>query len=107
MDKYEKLTEDLRAAWGAAKLERASLDDGGTCNFDSPAIALSGYSASKLQEAILQAGFRSYKWRIFGKTFYVVSTGCGQGNRRTAVAEAVYRFLQAKGYDVTMYYQMD
>ena len=33
--------------------------------------------------------------------------GIGQANRRTAGAEAACAFLQSKGYNCGMYYQMD
>lgn len=107
MTKYEKLTADLIAAKERAA-QFINEDDGGTCNFDSAAIALPRWNVKKTQEAFEKAGLRASKWKCFGSYYYLIG-GCysGQGNRRTTMAEAVYKYLKEIGYQATMYYQMD
>lgn len=107
MTKYEKLTEDLIAAKNHAE-QFADTEDGGTCNFDSAALSLPRWNKAKTEEAFKKAGLRTSKWTLWGSTRYLV-LGCysGQANRRTTMAEAVYKYLKNLGYDATMYYQMD
>ena len=106
MTKYEALTEALKKAVEAAG-KYADTEDGGTCNFDAPAIAYKGMRKSLVIEAIKKAGLRSYDWKC-GQNYLVICGGChGQGNRRTSMAEAMTESLRASGYECTTYYQMD
>lgn len=104
-------SENLKKALIRAKeraLLYAGIDDGGTCNFDSPMIRLFRWRQSEIEEAFNGAGLRYYDTTIFGTKYYVVCGGTyGQGNRRTAMAEEMCRIIQAAGFDATMYYQMD
>ncbi len=61
MDKYKKLTEDLRIAAFNATVRAAHEDDGGTCNFDSLAISLPRWKEELVLSAAEQAGVRAHK----------------------------------------------
>ena len=109
MDKYEALSEALKRATAAA-LEAVARDpeDGGTCNFDAPAIALPRWNEAKVKAAAEAAGTGCYSWKLFGEKLFVFPIRAGgQGNSRTRAAEAAERSLKADGYNATMYYQMD
>lgn len=105
-EKYMKLTKDLEESYAMALERFLDTEDGGTCNFDSPTILLKGYRSDALKRAVEAAGLRCWKWKC-GGTEFVISTGCGQGNRRTRVAEFVYRRMRGLGYNMGMYYAMD
>lgn len=104
-------SEQLKEALIRAKAEAlnyADVDDGGTCNFDAPTISLPYWRKQEIDEAVSGAGLRYFVHHTFGVKSYVICGGThGQANRRTVMAEAMYRSLKAAGYDVSMYYQMD
>lgn len=105
MTKYEKFTEDLKEAVEEAK-KFSNIEDGGTCNFDSATISLVGWQEKKLEAAIEAAGCFSSKWNECNELIICGGTS-GQGNRRTTMAETIYNYLKACGYNTGMYYQMD
>lgn len=107
MDKYGQLTADLLAAVkGSEQMEQT--EDGGTCNFDSPALVLPRWNLEKTEAAIRNAGLRSFIWDCFGKRKFVLSVPTsGQGNRRSRRAEAMQDSLKSAGYDASVYCQMD
>jgi hypothetical protein len=94
----------LKAEQDAQKY--ANTEDGGTCNFDAPAIKI---KATEKQLACMD--WRVMKWGKRcedGRTWFVVWLNLsGQGNRRTRMAEAAAESLKASGYETTVYYQMD
>jgi len=98
-----KLTEDLKAAREAGHKAAAATDDGGTCNFDSP--MLYGIRLTKkAEEAIQAAGCHVFK----GRGGLVISLGVGgQANKRTRAAEAAEALLKERGYETSIWYQMD
>lgn len=103
----EKLTNALkRAAIAAAPL--LDREDGGTCNFDAPTLNCQacGLNMTMAKEAVKAAGLMGREW---GRTGALIINGfmSGQGNRRTAMAEAFSKSLNAQGYSSGMYYQMD
>lgn len=107
-ESWKPLIEDLKAA----KLigNAADGEDGGTCNFDSPALLPpEGLTFVQAQACAAAAGIRSHKWTIAKEKLLVLSgcAGFGQGNRRTRGAEAACKYLESKGYTCGMYYQMD
>ena len=54
------------------------------------------------------AGVGCSVWTSFTKCCFIFSIpGVGQGFRRTKAAEAMHDFLEERGYDAGMYYQMD
>lgn len=117
----EKLTRALRRATFAALL-RANEDDGGTCNFDSPALdfAACGIKEKDAAQLIESLGLNSFVWKPFKNhrnddgtmiraPKYLVICGFqrGQGNCRTRMAEAFCASMNADGCETMMYYQMD
>lgn len=116
-----------RLAWALKRAAIASVshlidDDGGTCNFDSPAFDFSacGMRKAEAERVINDIGLRCFDWKPFknhrgddGKIIkaptYLVISGfqSGQGYRHTHMAEAFCRSMNADGFETQMYYQMD
>jgi hypothetical protein len=108
-NKYAELIKALEKAKQAAQAH-INTEDGGTCNFDSPAIDYREMhmSKAKTKEAIVAAGLRSFEWNSWGGIRLVIcGIGAGQANRRSRMVEAAYESLKADGIAATMYYQMD
>lgn len=83
---YKALTEALIKAKEAARAAGVGVYDGGTCNFDNPAMVFDRKERAEAEKAIEAAG---------------------QGDQRTTMAEAFKDSMQAQGYKCGMYYQMD
>lgn len=108
-DKYTELTNALIKAKEEAQ-KYINTEDGGTCNFDSPAIDYREMHMSKARaiEAIKAAGLRCFDWKCFRSPYLVIcGIGAGQGSRNTRMAEAAYESLKNSGISATMYYQVD
>lgn len=111
MNKYEELRKALESAKLQAEAARQE-DDGGTCNFDSPTLDYRAMHMLKAKaiETIKSAGLSCFDWTgYYGKCYGLVICGmtAGQGNCRSAMAEAFHRSLIADGINSGMYYQMD
>lgn len=105
--KYAKLRDDLRTALAATEpLEQT--EDGGTCNFDSPALFLPRWNGKLIEQAAKEAGCGAWKWTLWGSSRWVISfRSTGQANRRSRRAEALVKELTRMGYDCTEYCQAD
>lgn len=111
----EELSQAIRKA-SIAALGFLEVPDDGTSNFDTLQIILSsvrteasaGWTSSEIELAFSETGCRCYIQRS-GKSLIVDVIGCtsGQGNRRTAMAEAARDSLRESGFDAYVYYQMD
>lgn len=83
----------------------AGVDDGGTCNFDSCYLSVPSMRETTAQKigsvSLMDSGWCGRRLQLHGTE--------GQGNRRTTMAEAQRKFLQANypQLKVGMYYQMD
>jgi len=107
-----KKVNDLMASLEKANekaLKLSNHEDGGACNFDSCVIRLDGFTKREVFDLSVLSGYigggMSGK---FWKGFYWVDTAkYGQGNRRSAMAQAACESLKADGYSVCMYCQMD
>ena len=105
-----KLHSDILEALTIAKGIAAKSDDGGTCNFDAPALRFDRMPRAKQREEIEAAcqplnGFWTKRYRT---SLFVFGPGCGgQGNSRTRAAEAMVLHLEGKGYEMTTWYQAD
>lgn len=105
----------LLTIWlGKAKRVALSVkgDDGGTCNFDAPALSIpNGMNCQQVKACCTSAGVSCFEWKPFKNSpKMIVLCGCsgpGQASLRTAGAEAACAFLRQRGYDCGMYYQMD
>lgn len=113
MTKTEMKIAALTAALIKAKeagTKYTDIDDGGTCNFDSPKIYLPRWRQKDVEKACENAGLRCFVYTLWGSKAYVICGGplsSGQGDRRSKIAEVMYESLKADGYDAGMYYQMD
>ena len=109
MSKYEALTEALKRATSAARASvEANPEDGGTCNFDAPALVLPRWNEELTKAAARAAGVGCFTWKLYREKLFVFPLRIGgQGNSRTRAAEAAAESLKADGYNATMYYQMD
>lgn len=105
--KYKKLAEDLRNALAYGRANQGT-DDGGSSNFDAPAVSLPGWDKALVEAAAKTAGTMCFEWQLGRSTSYLFSIpGVGQGYTRTKAAEAMSGYMAAQGYDAGMYYQMD
>lgn len=106
--KYAKLRDDLRASYEATAWAEET-EDGGTSNFDSPVLKLPRWTEKLVEQASKEAGMGAFKWMcgktVLGWVFSFQSTG--QADRRSRRAEAIADELKRRGYEVSMYYQMD
>lgn len=122
VDAPEKLRRALMRAWHKALAAIGDGDDGGTCNFDSPAVDFRacGLTEQAAIRVIEQAGLRCYDWKPFRgyrdadgrlvrapKFLVICGFQHGQANLRTTMAEAFCHSMNADGCECRMYYQMD
>lgn len=106
MNKYEKLTEDLKEAYTEA-LRTKTNDDGGTANLDKTFLTLKNWKENRVLDAIKKAGLycrRKTQWLGAG---YMIDTGGGQGNNNTRVRDKFLNILESKGYDVVPFDKID
>ena len=103
--KEERLERSLYRATIAC-ISHILDEDGGTCNFDSPALDYKAYGISKesAKEVFKRCGLSSFDW---GEKLVIGSYTSGQGNRRTKMAESFALQLAADGIPSDVYYQMD
>ena len=80
----------------------AQPDDGGTANLDH--VYLYGLKRMKA-ETLKAAGIDCTKWAP--GEFHLRTPFAGQGNRRYAGVQAMYKSLIADGVQCSVYYQMD
>lgn len=98
-----KLINDITNANNAASMYD-EVEDGGSCNFDSPIIniKLTRKERESLKDFLMPVGLKGYKdW------YFVMIVIWGQGNRRTAMAEAAAKYMKDAGYNASVYYEMD
>jgi len=109
-----KLVEAFRRA-SAAAIAADAPDDGGTCNFDTPAFRIKGAQEGQLKSAAREAGVEIHRisergyWAGF---YWVWVPMSGQGNRRSRSMSAAQKVLdeyvgQIPGFEARGYYQMD
>lgn len=100
--KYARLRDDLRAAWEKTP---NSTEDGGACNMDCPVLHLPRWTRSKVEQAGKEAGIPVHFWR--SGCYHIGVASAGQGDARTAKAEAMSAYLKAAGYDTNVWYCID
>lgn len=93
---HAKLVDAFIAARNAALAADPGQDnDGGTCNFDTPAIRIDRLPEPKLIAAASEAGLTVCGFGWFGKRWYWLNVPLnGQGDRRTTMSDAAYRTLR-------------
>lgn len=98
-EKYAKLRDDLKAALAVGKAAEIG-EDGGTCNFDSPAIPLPRWSEKLVKRAAEEAGSGAFKWHPYHLTYFVFHPDTNkQGNDRSRNARAMTDYLKTHGYE--------
>jgi hypothetical protein len=106
MDKI-KLLKDLKIAKTIA-LEFINSEDGGTCNFDCPAIFWETKEEKKIiEEALTETSLYFQKWDGIKNCYLIYGFLSGQGNKRTRMAELFSQSLKISGYKTAIHYQMD
>lgn len=106
MDKYEKLTQDLKEAYSEA-LKAKTNNDGGTANLDCTFLKLKGWRERKVLESIKKAGLYCRRKTEWIGTGYMINTGGGQGDNNTRVRNKFAEILESKGYKVIHFDKMD
>lgn len=84
------------AAEAALAADPGADQDGGTCNFDSPAFRIEGKQQRTIEKFAAEAGLKvcDFQW-LGGKRWYWLLVPLrGQGNRRTRMAEAAAKVLR-------------
>jgi hypothetical protein len=97
------LTIDILNANNAAFMY-SEVEDGGSCNFDTPMVELklTKKERAAVADFLTPIGMRGYK-----NCYFVEVPLYGQGNRRTRMAEAAAEALRKEGYKASVYYQLD
>lgn len=113
-----KTVDQLALALKAAKdfalaADLKNSEDGGTCNFDSPAFRVERARESTIEAAAKKAGVDVSSFQWYGKRWYWITGICeGQANRRSRMATAAANALksfegQIKGFHASCYYAID
>ena len=101
----------VAALKAAADAGRAALtgEDGGACNFDSPALSLPHMTEKQVSACAKAAGTTVFVWRLYSQRLWVfnVPVAGPQGNDRTRQAEAMTASLATAGYNAITYSQLD
>lgn len=106
--KTKEQIEALRVALLIARNEAeklADIEDGGTCNFDTPYLFLVNWTEEEIIDAFKLTGLRPYI-RSTGQVL-VFDACAGQGYRRTEMARAFRDSMRESGYNAYVEYRMD
>lgn len=102
----EQFRIDLAEACRLAKISACLVDDGGTCNMDGMMLKIPNIKHSRIIDIAHSVGIGcwfSECWKAF--VFGVPISS--HGNRRTEQAEVMKKIMEERGYDASVYYQMD
>ena len=110
--KTKEQIEALRVALLIARHEAeklADVEDGGTCNMDTPYLFLVNWENAEIEEAFNLTGLRPYIRSTRQDIVHViVFDACtGQGFRRTEMARAFRNSMRESGYNAYVEYRMD
>ena len=110
---HGKLVTAFRAAKQAA-LPYSETEDGGTCNFDSPAFRIPRLPDRVIQAAAEEAGVRTtdFHWGRGQRWYWLSGFFVGQANRRSRMSDAATKSLreamaEIPGARVCEYCQVD
>lgn len=110
MPKYDsqKIADSIKKAVKAAQAF-ATIDDGGSCNFDCAYIRVPRMRESQALDIKDLAGVHVsiHGYRLHGRILKITGGLSGQGARNTKMAEAIRDSLKADGFDAAVYYQTD
>jgi hypothetical protein len=99
-----KFVQVLQDAQLVATAATAKMEDGGTCNFDAPAIRDLRVTKA-FEESLNNAGFPFFKAKYHGVVLGFSTRG--QAAVRTKAAEVFTKYLKEQGYNAHVYYQVD
>lgn len=102
-NELKALGEALLRAQDAA-LECANVNDGGSCNFDTPMLLV---KMTKKQAETLPVRLEKCEYGFWKGWWFVHTPLYGQAMRRTAMAEAASKSLNESGFDSAVYYMLD
>lgn len=104
----ERLTIDARVAKELALTAAALSEDGGSCNLDGTFLMLEkGQRSGPVVAALNAAGLAASATRWLGRGVMVSPPGAGQANKRYASNQALFKQMDAAGWRVVPYCQMD
>jgi len=116
-EQYKWLVQVFKDAGEAAKLaDPGEGNDGGTCNFDSPAFRVKGWGEKMIAKLAEEAGLSVCRFSWFGShNWYWLNVPLhGQANRRSTMSTAASKVFQKamdsenlKGFSSCQYCQMD
>lgn len=98
-DQLKELATHYREAVKAGQAAADAVEDCGTCNMDRATIRLPGTR----QTAMADLGMSRFKLR----GAFALSCSFGQADKNTKGVKAVSEYLREKGYDTSVWYQMD
>lgn len=107
VNKYEKLTADIKAAieYASPMLE---TEDSGTCNCDEPIIFLPRWRHAEVENAVAAAGSGAFAiFRDGWKGWTIGVPTRVRANARARYADAMCNYLERCGYNVMAFQQMD
>jgi hypothetical protein len=84
----------------------AAPDDGGSANLDRVYVRVGLLRESTLDKAGI-AGWMQAATTYHSRAFHLSAPFAGQGNRRYAGVQAMYKSLKAEGVECGVWYQMD
>ncbi|MBA4359295.1 MAG: hypothetical protein C0411_00970 [Pseudomonas sp.] len=106
-DQLPELAAAVARAIDAGKLAAAAAhDDGGSANLDRVYIRVGLLREKTLQNAGFE-GWMQSATTYHARAFHLSAPFSGQGNRRYAGVQAMYKSLQAEGVDCGVWYQVD
>lgn len=108
IDKYEKLSKDLKAAVESTENMDFGTDDG-TLNCDCPAIFLTRWNEEKTVDAAKKAGIYAVKCEtgFFRGAYTFVIPGTFRASARSKRADAIVAALSNMGYRACTYSNAD
>ena len=95
-----------RAIESGKAAAKAAPDDGGSANLDRVYLRVGLLREKTLHDAGLQGWMQSAS-TYHARAFHLSAPFDGQGNRRYAGVQAMYKSLTAEGIDCGVWYQMD
>lgn len=106
-DKLPELAAAVARAIDAGKVAAAAApDDGGSANLDRVYLRVGLLREKTLHDAGFQ-GWMQAASTYHARAFHISAPFDGQGNRRYAGVQAMYKSLTADGVDCGVWYQMD
>lgn len=95
-----------RAIEAGKAAAEAAPDDGGTANLDRVYVRVGLLHEKTLDEAGI-TGWMQRATTYHARAFHLSTPFPGQGNRRYAGVQAMYKSLKSEGIDCGVWYQMD